>query len=97
MRKPGLSYLVQVEVPEYKMSSLNDIREIPVLANQPRPVLGDVAEVKMDTTNGENDNIGAFRHLSVTANINKKDLGTATTDVNKVLDSSGQTAARADS
>jgi multidrug efflux pump subunit AcrB len=83
--KAGLSYLVQVEIPEYKMSSLNDIREIPIVANQPRPVLSDVAEVKIDTTNGENDNIGAVPTLSVTANINKKDLGTATSDVNKAL------------
>ena len=88
--KVGLSYLVQVVVPEYKMSSLNDIREIPVVANQPRPVLGDVAEVKIDTTNGENDNIGSVPTLSVTANINKKDLGTATTDVNKALQALGK-------
>ncbi|WP_426671667.1 efflux RND transporter permease subunit [Mucilaginibacter sp. McL0603] len=81
----GLSYQVQVEVPEYKMTSLNEIREIPVVAGQPRPVLGDVAEVKIDTTNGENDDIGAVPTLSVTANINKKDLGTATSDVNKAL------------
>ena len=88
--KAGLSYLVQVVVPEYKMSSLNDIREIPVVANQPRPVLGDVAEVKIDTTNGENDNIGSVPTLSVTANINKQDLGTATTDVNKALQALGK-------
>ncbi|MBV8389261.1 MAG: efflux RND transporter permease subunit, partial [Mucilaginibacter sp.] len=86
----GLSYLVQVEVPEYKMSSLNDIRAIPVVANQARPVLGDVAEVKVDTTNGENDDIGAVPTLSVTANINKKDLGTATNDVHKALDALGK-------
>jgi len=88
--KVGLSYLVQVVVPEYQMSSLNDIREIPVVANQSRPVLGDVAEVKVDTTNGENDNIGSVPTLSVTANINKKDLGTATTDVNKALQALGK-------
>ncbi len=75
----GLSYHVQVQVPEYQMASLNDIREIPVVANQSSPVLGDVAEIKIDTTYGENDNIGAVPTLSVTANINKKDLGTATT------------------
>jgi len=88
--KVGLSYLVQVVVPEYQMSSLNDIREIPIVANQSRPVLGDVAEVKVDTTNGENDNIGSVPTLSVTANINKKDLGTATTDVNKALQALGK-------
>ena len=41
-------------------------------------MLGDVADIKQDTTYGENDNIGAIPFLSVTANINKKDLGTAT-------------------
>lgn len=88
--KAGLSYQVQVEVPEYKMASLNDIREIPVLANQPRPVLSDVADIKVDTTYGENDDIGAVPTLSVTANINKKDLGTATNDVQKAIKSLGK-------
>jgi len=88
--KAGLSYQVQVEVPEYKMSSLDDIREIPVLANQPRPVLSDVADIKVDTTYGENDDIGAVPTFSVTANINKMDLGTATDDVQKAIKSLGK-------
>ncbi|AYL96855.1 efflux RND transporter permease subunit [Mucilaginibacter celer] len=88
--KSNLSYLVQVQVPEYQMASLNDVREIPVSANQARPVLGDVADVKTGTTFGENDNVGAVPTLSVTANINKKDLGTATNDVQKALNSLGE-------
>jgi len=87
--KSNLSYLVQVQVPEYQMASLNDVKEIPVLANQARPVLGDVADVKTGTTFGEDDNVGAVPTLSVTANINKKDLGTATRDVQKTLDELG--------
>jgi multidrug efflux pump subunit AcrB len=88
--KVGLSYLVQVEVPEYKMASLNDVREIPVLANQPRPVLGDVAKITVDTTYGENDNIGAVPTFSVTANINKNDLGSSADDVKKAIKSLGK-------
>lgn len=88
--KAGLSYLVQVQVPEYQMSSLNDVREIPILANQARPVLGDVADIKTGVTNGENDNIGAIPTLSVTANLYNKDLGTATTDVQKAINSLGK-------
>lgn len=87
--KAGLSYQVQVQVPEYQMASLNDIREIPVSADRARPVLGDVADVKTGVSNGENDNIGAIPTLSVTANINKKDLGTATDDVQKAIASLG--------
>ena len=88
--KIGLSYNVQVEVPEYKMASVNDLSEIPVLNNSSRPVLGDVADIKPDTTYGEDDDIGALPLLSVTANINKKDLGTATDDVQKAIKSLGK-------
>ena len=89
-RKVGLSYQVQVEVPEYQMTSINDIKEIPVLPNKPRPIISDVANVTQGLTNGEDDDIGAVPTLSVTANINKKDLGTATTDVQKAINSLGK-------
>jgi multidrug efflux pump subunit AcrB len=88
--KAGLGYSVQVEVPEYDMASLNDIREIPVLSNSPRPVLGDLAEIRHDTTYGENDNLGSIPVISVTANLNRMDLGTATEDVQKAIESIGQ-------
>jgi len=88
--KAGLSYAVQVEIPEYQMSSLNDVREIPVLSGQPRPVLGDIADVSAGVTNGENDDIGAVPMLTVTANLNNKDLGTATDDVDKAIKSLGK-------
>ncbi|HLZ17850.1 MAG TPA: efflux RND transporter permease subunit, partial [Cyclobacteriaceae bacterium] len=61
----------------------------PVLRNSLRPVLGDVATLKQDTTYGENDNLGALPYLSVTANLHKKDLGTANDDVNAALTSLG--------
>jgi multidrug efflux pump subunit AcrB len=88
-QKVGLSYAVQVEIPEYQMASINDVREIPIMANQPRPVLSDVANVTTGVTNGENDNIGAMPMLTVTANLNNKDLGTATDDVQKAIASLG--------
>ncbi|WP_299284835.1 efflux RND transporter permease subunit [uncultured Mucilaginibacter sp.] len=88
--KAGQTYSVQVEVPEYKMASMNDIREISLLNNQPRPNLGDVADLKQGTTYGENDNVGALPMLSVTANLNHMDLGTATDDVQKAVKSLGK-------
>lgn len=89
-QKVGLSYQVQVEVPEYQMTDINDIKEIPILANQPRPILSDVASVKPGLTNGEDDDIGAVPTFSVTANLNNKDLGTATDDVKGVIKSLGK-------
>ena len=83
--KIGLSYNVQVQVPLNKMNSEKDMGEIPLLKNSARPILSDVATITPDTTNGENDNLGAISYLSVTANLNNKDLGSASADVNKVI------------
>lgn len=88
--KAGYSYSVQVQVPESNMQSVNDISEIPLLRNASRPVLGDVATITPGTTYGENDNLGASPVLSVTANLNNEDLGTAAKDVQKAIKSLGE-------
>ncbi|MDP4216759.1 MAG: efflux RND transporter permease subunit [Bacteroidota bacterium] len=85
----GLSYAVQVEVPENKMASVGDLSETPVLKNSSRPVLGDLATITPEETNGENDNIGVIPILSVTANLYKTDLGAATRDVDAAIRSIG--------
>ncbi|WP_276484926.1 efflux RND transporter permease subunit [Paraflavitalea pollutisoli] len=88
--KAGLSYNVQVQIPEVKMASVSSVGEIPVLRNAQRPVLSDVATIEADTTYGENDNLGAMPIVSVTANLMDKDLGTATTDVKAAIAALGE-------
>ncbi|RYD88336.1 MAG: efflux RND transporter permease subunit, partial [Sphingobacteriales bacterium] len=87
--KSGYSYSVQIQVPEAKMSSINDIGETPILRNSDRPVLSDVATITPGTTYGENDNLGAMPVLSVTANLNNHDLGSASKDVQKAINNLG--------
>jgi multidrug efflux pump subunit AcrB len=86
----NLSYFVQVQVPENQMTSLHDIGETPVVPNQARPQLSDIATLKRDTVYGEDDDIGAIPELFVTANIKGKDLGHATDDVQKAVASFGK-------
>jgi multidrug efflux pump subunit AcrB len=86
----NLSYFVQVEVPENQMTSVHDIGETSIVPNQPRPQLSDVASLKQDTVYGEADDIGATPELFVTANLNRKDLGHATDDVQKAVASLGK-------
>ncbi len=89
-QKAGLSYSVQVQVPESQMASTSDIGEIPLQKNAPRPVLGDVATITPGTTYGENDNLGAMPVLTVTANLNKVDLGKASAEVQQAIKSLGE-------
>ncbi|HMI01860.1 MAG TPA: efflux RND transporter permease subunit [Pedobacter sp.] len=88
--KIGLSYNVQVQVPFNQMNTRENIGEIPLLRNNTRPILSDVASISTDTTYGENDNAGAMPYLSVTANLNKTDLGTASKDVAKAIADLGE-------
>ncbi|TDQ07097.1 efflux RND transporter permease subunit [Pedobacter metabolipauper] len=88
--KVGLSYGVQVQVPFNQMNSIEDLGEIPVSRNNSRPVLSDVATITADTTYGENDNLGAMPYLSITANLNKTDLGTANAAVKNAIDEIGE-------
>ncbi len=88
--RAGLSYSVQVQVPESKMSEVHDIGEIPVLRNASRPVLRDVATLSPDTVYGQADDLGAMPILSVTANLNDVDLGTAADGVKAALADLGE-------
>lgn len=88
--KAGYPYNVQVQVPESKMNSKEEIAAIPLLRNTNRPALGDVATISETTTFGELDNLGALPMLTVTANLNRTDLGTAASDVQKAIKDLGE-------
>ena len=83
------TYQTQVFVPEYIMNSVEQLNTIPLVKGQMRPVLADVATLSIDTLPGEYDRSGPRRFVTVSANINKKDLGTATTAVQKAIDELG--------
>ncbi len=84
------TYQAQVEVPEYMMNSLEELQSIPLVKGQVRPMLSDVAMISTDTLPGEYDRSGPRRFITVSANIYKKDLGTATLAVQKALEESGK-------
>ncbi|MEP7277798.1 MAG: efflux RND transporter permease subunit [Bacteroidota bacterium] len=83
------TYQVQVQVPEYLMNSFEQLQSVPLVKGKERPVLSDVAQLNLDTVPGEFDRVGPRRFLTVSANIFKKDLGTATTAVQKTIDELG--------
>ncbi|MBD1386129.1 efflux RND transporter permease subunit [Mucilaginibacter rigui] len=79
------TYQVQVQIPEYTMNTMDELKEIPLLKGQSTPTLADVADFKVTYAPGEYDRTGPRRFLTVSANIYKKDLGTATADVQKAM------------
>jgi multidrug efflux pump subunit AcrB len=83
------TYNTEVQVPEYQMNSLQQLKEIPIVPGKMRPVLSDVADIRIDSLPGEYDRSGPRRFVTINANIYKKDLGAATTSVQKAIDEMG--------
>ena len=83
------TYQVQAEIPEFVMESMDELKEIPLVKGQSSPTLADVATFTVTTAPGEYDRSGPRRFITVSANIYKKDLGTATTAVQKAVKSLG--------
>ena len=82
----GNGFQIQVEIPQHKMASLEDVGNIPVMEDgEPRPLLSDVASVAYGTTVGEVDRYNMQRVVSLTANIHGKVLGDAAREVRAAL------------
>ncbi len=87
--KTAYTYQTQVQVPEYNMTSLEELRSVPLVKGQTRPVVGDVANLTVDTLPGEYDRSGPRRFITISANMYHKDLGSATSAVQKAIDEMG--------
>jgi len=74
----GIGFQVQVEIPQARMASLNDVANIPVSSHAgPGPLLGDIAQISYGTAVGEYDRFNGQRVVTVAASLAGHDLGQA--------------------
>ncbi len=74
----GIAYQVQVEVPQSRVSSIEDIQSLPVMSTGTlRPLIGDVTRMRYGTMPGEYDRYNQQRMVTISANIAERDLGAA--------------------
>jgi len=86
----GNAFQIQVEIPQQRMASLEDVQNVPVMKEGlGRPLLGDVAEVRYGSTMGEVDRYNMQRLVSLTANIHGRVLGDVARDVRAALKRAG--------
>jgi len=85
----GTAYQVQVEYPQFRMNSTDEIEMIP-LSGKTGVFLRDVAQWKPLLSPGEYDRLNQQRFITLTANIYKQDLGRAISDVEKAVKSLGE-------
>ncbi len=90
----GNAFQIQVEIPQHKMASLEDVRDVPLMNGASgdgagRPLLGDVAELRYGRTMGLIERYNMQRVISLTANIHGKTLGEADRDIREALKRAG--------
>lgn len=87
----GVAYQVQVEVPQSRINSIEDVESIAAMSNVAKgPRIGDVADVSLGTTTGEYDRYNQQRMITITANIAGKDLGSVANEVTAALQRAGE-------
>jgi len=88
--RTGIAFQVQVQVPQPRMTSLDDLRVVPVSAeHRSHPLLGDVARIENSTIVGEYDRVNGQRMVTLTANVFGEDLGRVASRVNQAIAQAG--------
>ncbi|MEO8025399.1 MAG: efflux RND transporter permease subunit, partial [Bryobacteraceae bacterium] len=82
----GNGFQIQVEIPQYRMKSAQDLADLPVMrSGESRPLLGDVATLKEGTAFGAVERYNMQRVVSLTANIEGLSLGEAAKEVRAAI------------
>lgn len=88
--KSGISYQVQVQVPQPKMTSTGDLGNLPVTTSSGSSVLlSQVAQLRRQTVPGELDRQNGQWLVSIAGNLTKPDLGRAASEVDRAIKSAG--------
>ena len=86
----GISYQVQVEIPQSRMTSIEDLESVPVTADGSEgPLLGEVARVKRGAMPGEYFRYNMQRTVTLSANVVGSDLGSASKAVDEAVRRAG--------
>jgi multidrug efflux pump subunit AcrB len=85
--KNGVNYNIQVQAPQYDVSSLNELRNIPITspaARQPE-ILADVADISRSNEMQVVSHYNIRRTLDIYGNVQGRDLGSVSTQIAKIV------------
>jgi multidrug efflux pump subunit AcrB len=86
----GVSYQVQVQVPQPKMNSLEEVKNIPVANRDGQSILlRNVASITNGVAVGQYERYNMQRMITLTANISGADLGRVTKQIQQAIKDAG--------
>jgi multidrug efflux pump subunit AcrB len=89
--RTGIAFQVQVQVPQPRMQTLEDLRVVPVRGEgEATPLLGDLARIDTATIVGEYDRVNGQRMVTLTASTAGEDSGRVRTRVQDAIARAGE-------
>ncbi|HXF13488.1 MAG TPA: efflux RND transporter permease subunit [Terriglobales bacterium] len=85
----GNGFQIQVEIPQNRVRSLEDLKQLQVSGDGPQAQLRDVADVKYGTTAAEVDRYNMQRVISLTANLHGESVGDAAKQIQQAVNRAG--------
>lgn len=87
----GNAFQIQVEIPQHRMASLDDVASLPVMNNgEARPLLSDVASLNYGQAMGVVERYNMQRAVSLTADVHGRPLGDAAPEVRAAIARAGE-------
>jgi multidrug efflux pump subunit AcrB len=90
----GVSYNLQVQIPQSKTTTLEDLKNVPVNAGTGKVLLRNVASVAPGTAVGQYERYNMARVVSITANIHGSDLGHVSREIARAIADAGAPPAK---
>jgi multidrug efflux pump subunit AcrB len=85
----GNGFQVQVEIPQNRVRSIEDLKQLQLSSDGPQAQLRDVADVKYGTTAAEVDRYNMQRVISLTANLHGESIGDAAGQIQQAIHRAG--------
>ncbi|MGA9138547.1 MAG: efflux RND transporter permease subunit [Methylovirgula sp.] len=83
--KNGVSYPIVVQMPQYWIDSLGDLRNVPVTASSTSQLLGGIARIRRGWSDGVVSHYNVEPVVDIYASAHGRDLGSIATDIRKIL------------
>jgi multidrug efflux pump subunit AcrB len=88
--KSGVSYQLQVQIPQAKTASIEELKNVPISAKDGHPILlRNVATITPGSAVGQYERYNMARVISITANIHGADLGSVAQQISRVISEVG--------
>src|SRR5271156_6439678 len=82
----GVSYPIVAQTPQYWVSSLSNLENIPASQGSDKQILGGVATIKRGVTDAVVSHYAVQPVIDIFASNNERDLGAVAADIQKILD-----------